>query len=35
VWKHEVTLLGLGIGEDGQEAMQAYQERRKPDFKGR
>jgi 2-(1,2-epoxy-1,2-dihydrophenyl)acetyl-CoA isomerase len=35
VWKHEVTLLGLGIGEDGQEAMQAYQERRNPDFKGR
>ncbi|WP_041999120.1 enoyl-CoA hydratase-related protein [Streptomyces sp. AcH 505] len=34
-WKTEVTLLGLGIGDDGQEAMRAFQERRAPRFQGR
>jgi 2-(1,2-epoxy-1,2-dihydrophenyl)acetyl-CoA isomerase len=31
-WKHEVTLLGLGIGDDGGEAMAAFKERREPKF---
>jgi 2-(1,2-epoxy-1,2-dihydrophenyl)acetyl-CoA isomerase len=35
VVKNEVTFLGLGIGDDGQEAMRAFQERREPQFKGR
>jgi 2-(1,2-epoxy-1,2-dihydrophenyl)acetyl-CoA isomerase len=35
VWKNEVSLLGLGIGDDGQEAGLAFQERREPRFKGR
>jgi 2-(1,2-epoxy-1,2-dihydrophenyl)acetyl-CoA isomerase len=35
VVKNEVTFLGLGIGDDGQEAMRAFQERREPRFKGR
>ena len=35
VWKHEVTLLGLGIGDDGGEAMAAFAERREPRFRGR
>jgi 2-(1,2-epoxy-1,2-dihydrophenyl)acetyl-CoA isomerase len=35
VWKHEVTLLGLGIGDDGGEAMAAFAERREPKFRGR
>jgi 2-(1,2-epoxy-1,2-dihydrophenyl)acetyl-CoA isomerase len=35
VWKQEVTLLGLGIGDDGGEAMAAFAERREPDFRGR
>jgi 2-(1,2-epoxy-1,2-dihydrophenyl)acetyl-CoA isomerase len=34
-WKTEVTLLGLGIGDDGQEAMRAFGERRQPRFRGR
>lgn len=34
-WKLEVTLLGLGIGDDQQEAMNAFRERRTPSFKGR
>jgi len=33
--KNEVTLLGLGIGADGQEAMQAFKQRREPRFTGR
>jgi 2-(1,2-epoxy-1,2-dihydrophenyl)acetyl-CoA isomerase len=33
--KHEVTLLGLGIGSDAQEAMLAFKERRRPRFTGR
>lgn len=35
VTKTEVTLLGLGIGDDGMEAMRAFQERRAPKFTGR
>lgn len=35
VARHEVTLLGLGIGSDAQEAMQAFRERREPRFTGR
>jgi 2-(1,2-epoxy-1,2-dihydrophenyl)acetyl-CoA isomerase len=35
VWKHEVTLLGLGIGGDGQEAARAFAQRRPPEFTGR
>jgi 2-(1,2-epoxy-1,2-dihydrophenyl)acetyl-CoA isomerase len=35
VWKNEVTLLGLGIGSDGQEAGLAFKERREPQFRGR
>ncbi|MGW3941571.1 enoyl-CoA hydratase/isomerase family protein [Streptomyces phaeochromogenes] len=35
VWKNEVTLLGLGIGEDAQEAGRAFEERRAPVFRGR
>jgi 2-(1,2-epoxy-1,2-dihydrophenyl)acetyl-CoA isomerase len=35
VWKTEVTLLGLGIGDDGQEAASAFRERRQPRFSGR
>jgi 2-(1,2-epoxy-1,2-dihydrophenyl)acetyl-CoA isomerase len=35
VWKNEVTLLGLGIGDDGEEAMTAFKERRAPRFQGR
>jgi 2-(1,2-epoxy-1,2-dihydrophenyl)acetyl-CoA isomerase len=35
VWKNEVTLLGLGIGDDGEEAGRAFSERREPRFKGR
>ncbi|AXI76286.1 enoyl-CoA hydratase/isomerase family protein [Peterkaempfera bronchialis] len=35
VCKTEVTLLGLGIGDDAQEAMQAFKERRAPRFRGR
>ena len=35
VWKNEVTLLGLGIGDDGQEAGLAFKERREARFKGR
>jgi len=34
-WKHEVTLLGFGIGDDGGEAMAAFHERREPKFRGR
>jgi hypothetical protein len=29
-WKNEVTLLGLGIGDDGQEAGLAFKERHEP-----
>jgi 2-(1,2-epoxy-1,2-dihydrophenyl)acetyl-CoA isomerase len=35
VWKTEVTLLGVGIGDDGEEAMTAFMERRAPRFQGR
>lgn len=35
VWKTEVTLLGLGIGDDGAEAGLAFAERRTPVFRGR
>jgi 2-(1,2-epoxy-1,2-dihydrophenyl)acetyl-CoA isomerase len=35
VWKNEVTLLGLGIGDDGQEAGLAFREHREAEFKGR
>jgi 2-(1,2-epoxy-1,2-dihydrophenyl)acetyl-CoA isomerase len=35
VWRNEVTLLGLGVGSDGEEAMRAFQERRAPLFTGR
>jgi 2-(1,2-epoxy-1,2-dihydrophenyl)acetyl-CoA isomerase len=35
VWKQEVTLLGLGLGDDGGEAMAAFAERREPRFRGR
>src|SRR5262249_44095767 len=35
VWKNEVTLLGIGIGSDGAEAMRAFAERREPRFTGR
>jgi 2-(1,2-epoxy-1,2-dihydrophenyl)acetyl-CoA isomerase len=34
-WKNEVTLLGMGIGDDQQEALRAFQERRQPRFTGR
>ncbi|HSS08337.1 MAG TPA: enoyl-CoA hydratase-related protein [Acidimicrobiales bacterium] len=34
-FKEEVTLLGLGGGEDSAEAIQAYIERRQPQFQGR
>jgi 2-(1,2-epoxy-1,2-dihydrophenyl)acetyl-CoA isomerase len=34
-WKTEVTLLGLGSGTDGAEAMAAYAQRRPPRFTGR
>ncbi|MCW2524007.1 MAG: enoyl-CoA hydratase/isomerase family protein, partial [Frankiales bacterium] len=34
-FKEEATLLGIGGGEDGHEAMQAYIERRDPNFTGR
>lgn len=34
-WKNEVTLLGIGIGNDGEEAMRAFAERREPRFTGR
>jgi len=33
-WRDEVTFLGMGIGDDGAEAMGAFQERRAPVFKG-
>jgi 2-(1,2-epoxy-1,2-dihydrophenyl)acetyl-CoA isomerase len=35
VWKNEVTLLGLGIGSDGEEARRAFAEKRAPTFTGR
>lgn len=35
VWKHEVTIIGLGIGDDFAEACAAFQERREPKFTGR
>ncbi|MEV8546514.1 enoyl-CoA hydratase-related protein [Streptomyces sp. NPDC051572] len=35
VWKQEVTLLGLGVGDDGAEAMTAFKEHRAPQYKGR
>jgi 2-(1,2-epoxy-1,2-dihydrophenyl)acetyl-CoA isomerase len=35
VWKTEVTLLGLGSGADGAEAMAAFAARRAPRFTGR
>ena len=35
VWKTEVTLLGVGIGDDGEEAMTAFMERRAPRFQRR
>ncbi len=35
VWKNEVTLLGIGIGSDSEEAIQAFAERRGPRFTGR
>jgi len=35
VWKHEVTIMGLGIGPDGAEAKAAFLERREPRFTGR
>jgi 2-(1,2-epoxy-1,2-dihydrophenyl)acetyl-CoA isomerase len=35
VAKDEVTLLGLGIGSDAEEAMRSFQERRAPKFTGR
>jgi 2-(1,2-epoxy-1,2-dihydrophenyl)acetyl-CoA isomerase len=34
-WKNEVTLLGMGIGGDQEEARLAFQERREPKFTGR
>jgi 2-(1,2-epoxy-1,2-dihydrophenyl)acetyl-CoA isomerase len=34
-FREEVTLLGMGGGEDSVEAMRAYTERRDPDFTGR
>lgn len=35
VAKHEVTLTGLGIGDDGMEALTAFKEKRPAQFKGR
>ncbi|MGW7729102.1 enoyl-CoA hydratase/isomerase family protein [Streptomyces canus] len=35
VAKQEVTLLGIGIGADADEAMAAFMERREPRFTGR
>ena len=35
VARNEVTLLGLGIGSDGDEAMRAFMERREPRYTGR
>lgn len=34
-FSEEVTLLGVGVGSDGQEAMDAFRERREPRFTGR
>jgi len=34
-FSEEVTLLGVGVGSDGQEAMNAFRERREPRFTGR
>lgn len=35
VWKHEVTIMGLGIGSDHDEAVASFAERREPHFTGR
>ena len=35
VAKDEVTLLGLGVGSDSQEAMLSFVEKREPHFTGR
>ena len=35
IWKHEVTLLAVGIGDDQLEARQAFLEKRDPKFTGR
>ncbi|MDP3893577.1 enoyl-CoA hydratase/isomerase family protein [Nocardioides sp.] len=34
-WRDEVTFLGIGIGDDGAEAMMSFKEKRKPEFRGR
>lgn len=34
-WRDEVTFLGIGVGDDGAEAMRSFKERRQPKFTGR